>query len=522
MTHPEKEKLLDKAEEANKKGNYDEAERLANQVLAEVEIRFALYADALVSLAHTACNRGNYNDALLLAEKALAFAELHSHKESKANAFNIFGNVYRILADYGRALDYFHKALAVNQEIESKLGIANNLNNIGTVYNALADFPRALEYYHQALAIKEEIGRKKDVANTIANIAIVYNSLAEYTVALEYYQKALAINEEVGYKFSIAQNLGDIGITYENLFEFSRAMEHYQQALAIFEELGGKFSIAIILGDIGNLYADYTFEGYDAIKAEEYLMKAVAIGEEIGAKHHLCNVFKSLTELSKNEKRWEEFVEYYKKYHELYIEVQNEEVKQQANRYGWERKIAEMEKEKEIQAIKVEGDRRFLEETISFQKRMLEQQARELKNTIEELVRKNSLLQLIQSDIKKIAQYIHHNGIDYIEQLFNRVSRNIIPLGNMKELDKQLSDVHGSFMTELQLVFPNLTTMELKIAALLNMKLTSSNIAAALSISPRTVESHRFSIRRKMGLATNINIYQELAKYSIIEFTEAK
>jgi hypothetical protein len=64
-----------------------------------------------------------------------------------------------------------------------------------------------------------------------------------------------------------------------------------------------------------------------------------------------------------------------------------------------------MEKEKEMEKIKNEADKKILEETINFQKLSIEQQSRELKNTIEELVRKNSLLQHIQSDLKKIAPY---------------------------------------------------------------------------------------------------------------------
>ncbi|MBK9247464.1 MAG: hypothetical protein IPM69_04960 [Ignavibacteria bacterium] len=56
--------------------------------------------------------------------------------------------------------------------------------------------------------------------------------------------------------------------------------------------------------------------------------------------------------------------------------------------------------------------------------------------------------------------------------------------------------------------------MELKIAVLLNMKFTSSNISSALFLAKRTVEFHRHNLRKKMKLEVSQDIYQVLATYS--------
>ena len=141
-------------------------------------------------------------------------------------------------------------------------------------------------------------------------------------------------------------------------------------------------------------------------------------------------------------------------------------------------------------------------------------QAIEVEHSIQELVKKNGLLQQIQSDIKKIAPFTMREGIEYIVQLKDRVSRHITPLDSEKELDKQWMVTHGCFIKNLQLSFPDLTTMELKIAVLLNMKFTTSNIGSALFLSKRTVEFHRHNLRKKMKLNTNHDIYQVLASYA--------
>ena len=75
-----------------------------------------------------------------------------------------------------------------------------------------------------------------------------------------------------------------------------------------------------------------------------------------------------------------------------------------------------------------------------------------------------------------------------------------------------MNDIHKEFIRHLRDIFPTLTPMEVKIAVLLRMNLTSPNIASLLFISHRTVEVHRAHIRKKMGLNATDNMYFELGK----------
>jgi DNA-binding CsgD family transcriptional regulator len=53
--------------------------------------------------------------------------------------------------------------------------------------------------------------------------------------------------------------------------------------------------------------------------------------------------------------------------------------------------------------------------------------------------------------------------------------------------------------------------MEIKICALLKLKLTTADIAKLLCLSERSVEGHRLHIRRKMGLAQREELHSALA-----------
>ncbi|MBK9249553.1 MAG: helix-turn-helix transcriptional regulator [Ignavibacteria bacterium] len=76
----------------------------------------------------------------------------------------------------------------------------------------------------------------------------------------------------------------------------------------------------------------------------------------------------------------------------------------------------------------------------------------------------------------------------------------------------EISSVHGEFINRIKELYPDLTDMEVRISALLRMKLTSANIATLLFISQRTVEVHRLRIRKKLGIGKSDNLYVVLGR----------
>jgi DNA-binding CsgD family transcriptional regulator len=77
--------------------------------------------------------------------------------------------------------------------------------------------------------------------------------------------------------------------------------------------------------------------------------------------------------------------------------------------------------------------------------------------------------------------------------------------------DLQSDGLYSRYLQELAARFPQLTPMELRIAALIKGALPSWEIANILYITEATVENHRVNIRRKIGL----NIRDNLATHLI-------
>ena len=304
-----------------------------------------LQAKALGNIGTVLQNLSDYARALEYYTKALTAYEELGEKSNAASVTGNIGSVYSTLSDYPRALEYYAKALAVHEELGNKSSIAAVVGNIGLVYMGLSDYPLAMEYLKRALTLDEELGNKVSIANDISNIGAVHHNLMDYDMALEYFSRALALFEELGNRHGIAVNTGNIGSVYYNLSDYSKAMEYYTRTIALFEEVGDSQGAAINTGNIGLVYSKVDFDGYNVVKAEEYLVKALLIVEELKLKKIQYELHRLLAEFYEKQGRWKEAYKHKTKFYELKDEAQSEEAKKQADKLEYERKNAEREKQ---------------------------------------------------------------------------------------------------------------------------------------------------------------------------------
>ena len=67
-------------------------------------------------------------------------------------------------------------------------------------------------------------------------------------------------------------------------------------------------------------------------------------------------------------------------------------------------------------------------------------------------------------------------------------------------IESNLNEIISPFTREMSLKYLNLTPTEIKIANLIRHGSSTKKIAEIMNVSPRTVETHRKNIRRKIGL----------------------
>jgi tetratricopeptide (TPR) repeat protein/DNA-binding CsgD family transcriptional regulator len=467
----------------------------------------------------------DYSLALENYLKAVSIHETFGNKELAAMITGNIGIVYYCLSDYPRAMEYYEKTLEAQMDLGQKAGVAAIEGNIGSIYTSLSDYPRALEYLDKALTTLEEIGRTSETAKVLGNIAnvyfyledyigaleynqkslrifeeigqisesarirrnigIVYFNQMNYSLALEYYEQSLVVHRELGEKIQEANVVGDIGKVYGALGDYTRALEYVEQSLMLNEEFGEQIHIAVELDNIGSIYANKKFEGYNVIKAEEYLHKAMQLCEKIGNKRQLYKCHQALAELYKQTSQWEKYAVHSDTYHLIKDEVLSLEARKSAEQLEIRRIIAENEQERKREKLLVEQER--------------QQQQQVLSDKTLQLIQQTEMLQNFREELEGI---VHHadtaeKAVRTIQKKIKELPNNVL---NWQKFEENFRLVYPDFQEKLKIRFPKLTQMEVKMCCLLRIRMKSHEISTLLFLSERTIESHRYNLRKKLRI----------------------
>lgn len=147
----------------------------------------------------------------------------------------------------------------------------------------------------------------------------------------------------------------------------------------------------------------------------------------------------------------------------------------------------------------------------------VEERTRELKMKTLSLEETNTalkvLLEMRERDRKELEQTVLFNvrqlAEPYLEKLKNS-SLDPSQKGHLDILAASLEDIVSPLSKHLVLSKPNLTPSEVRIANLIKFGKSSKDIAKALNLSIKTIETHRRKIRVKLGLKkgkTNLRSY---------------
>ncbi|MHA2246114.1 MAG: tetratricopeptide repeat protein [Candidatus Hodarchaeales archaeon] len=151
---------------------------------------------------------------------------------------NVQGNIFYQTGELDKALKHWKQSLDIREDIGNFHDIAGSLNNIGIIYRTKGEMDKALEYYQRSLTLYDEIGNPFYIALALNNIGDVYRTKGELDKALEYLQRSLVLKEDIGNPQDIATSLDNIGIIYRAKGELNKALNCFQRSLALEEVIG--------------------------------------------------------------------------------------------------------------------------------------------------------------------------------------------------------------------------------------------------------------------------------------------
>ncbi|MFZ0482641.1 MAG: PAS domain S-box protein [Desulfobacterales bacterium] len=113
------------------------------------------------------------------------------------------------------------------------------------------------------------------------------------------------------------------------------------------------------------------------------------------------------------------------------------------------------------------------------------------------------LLKKREADKAKMKENVLANVKKLIEPYFEKIKNtglNDQQKGLLRIVESNLNEIVSPFTQKVSLKYFKLTSTEIQVATQIRHGYTTKKIAALMNVSPRTIETHRKNIRRKIGL----------------------
>ncbi|TSJ41319.1 tetratricopeptide repeat protein [Fluviicola chungangensis] len=421
---------------------------------------------------------GNYPRSYANFTAAIEQAEKTNNRELISDQYHNFILYYLTNQRYKEARDQSFKVIKL---LKGKPGLEPKLYDsyaiLGQIYSSLNQPDSALYYATKSHDYAFKTGDEESLTITYATLGHIYGDMKQYRKALDFLLKSASYEERLTGMSAASDIYHNIGVIYLK-------MKQYKQAITYFNKSNEQ---AYLEGDIYTLHLNYS----DLAKAD----RGVGNLEQVVAMQDSSFLYyDSLNNIEKNRELFQLEVRYKTKLKEQENKLLKLEVKKQheAQRDLIVLGIVVILLLLGILYILFIGNRlkksKVAEAQVKIQNQELEGKllVQRLHMLTEEINRKNNLIRSLENEANSQVE----------ESLINKVSLENDWLAFMSEFDK----IHSGYLSELKSRFPELTTNNLRLAALVKLEFSNKEIARILCITENGVKKakQRLKERTKM------------------------
>ncbi len=493
----------------------------------------------------------NPNKSEEFGTQALEISKILPYEAGKAYANRVIGVSHWARGNLDLAFRFLLAAEEQYRYIQDSLGLANSMLNLGMAYADQQNFSSASHKYNQALDLFSKLNERSRVATTYTKMADMLIQKEDYQDAYDYLARALDIHKTNKFLYGIAEansKLGKISMARE---AYDEAISYLLLAVSAAKQRNDRVGLADYYQSIGAAYESKQDFG----QAETYLNLSKAIARQYDLKKTLRDVYLSFKNLEIERNNLPSAIAYYDQYLAVKDELFNEEksniIANMEARRAYDRKEQQLQiaqnnldlmthKNKANNLMKValflgllaiiaiawgliqRKNKKLINKQKDLEK--AETETHELKDAIrskeQELtsytlnfVQKNELI----SDLKNAIQQIKSDVAKSHRPKLDALARKIDSVTRMDEdwndFRKHFESVHPTLMNHLNQDFPDLTKNEFKLIALIRLNLSSKEISSVLGISPDSVKTARYRLRKKLSLENQEDLFDFLMGY---------
>ncbi|SKC77451.1 tetratricopeptide repeat protein [Ohtaekwangia koreensis] len=450
---------------------------------------------------------------LEVANEAVVVAQNIDFGKGEGKAYVYIGYYYHRLGNSPQAIEYLLKALSIFERIHDNQQIAVCNNNVGIIYLSQDDTKAALTHFKKALAAWSNQGYKSGVARALSNIADVYEIEKRDSLALDYYNQSLKLNEEIKDKAAVSNDLTSIGDIYFRSKDYERAHYYQQKALQLAIETESVYLQPSIYISISKLRLVQN-RPQEAMMAAELGLKAA---RAIDFKRDIADSYYQLA------KAYEALKNYPMAYtfQSLYV-VLNDSIKSSEGRSNIERIKSSFElkkKELELKALDHELTAKILRRNSfiaaclalliiggfifkrqrAIMKKKLDSKRQLLDFYTQNLREKSEMIDKVNLELEtlKTRSFDEDPEIDKFNKILHSA---ILTDDDWENFKKAFEEVYPRFFAKIRYHYPDITVSELRLSALIKLKLSLKESASMLGISPESIKKSRYRLKKKFDL----------------------
>ncbi|MEO0732755.1 MAG: tetratricopeptide repeat protein [Bacteroidota bacterium] len=480
--------------------------------------------------------------------EALEIAKILEYDSGRAFANRVVGVAHWAQGNLDLAFRFLIAARKAYQALQDSLGIANSSLNLGMAYVDQGNTDLASRNYEDALVIFRRLGADSRIATTYTKIADLLMLEEKYPPAADYLNQALDLHRSTDFLYGIAEANGKLGQLAAARGELDDAISYFLVAVAAGKQRNDHFGLSENYLGIGRAY----YRQGKVTMAENYFARARSLAEQYGLQRVRRDVYLALKDLEASRGNYRLALSYAEAYRNVKDSIFNREksnlIANMEARRTFEAQQEQLKlAQKNVDLLQQKNKINRLTKwllllglftvlaiafaLLSRKNRVLDRRRRDLDRAEE---RKDELESALVTKDQELTSYTlnfvqKNEGItelkQQLEKLRVKVDREHRPevRGLIRRIDgllrsdddwiafrQHFESAHPNLISSLGRDFPGLTTNEFRLIALIRLNLSSKEISTVLGISPNSVKTARYRLRKKLGLDTNDNLFDFL------------
>lgn len=469
---------------------------------------------------------GMSTPAINIYFNTLEEAKKYRMDDMTAIIYNNLGSTFQHQKEYAQADTFFNKAIQLNEAHKDKQKLFVNYNNLAITYAKQQNHDKALEYAFLAIHQLDAEKDKDMIMLMQQSIASIYLNRNEPLLALKIIQEVEKYQLQKGQRPFLIYTYRLLAQIYLQLNRTDAALEALQKAKQQADLCHNDKEQVPLL----NLFAKIYAEKNNFARAYDCLSEAVSIKDslsEIESKFQFSNIEEMyLNDQERNRQEAMEAEQARERNIIVYtllgiiIAVMVVVLLRYRTNLAHKRADKEASIQKTHQQFKSElqqkeGEKEQLEEQIAIQNEQLMQLKKELTSLSIQSVQNGNYIEKLNEEMKRLLLEINVKESEkrkHIKEIISKINQYNTQ-SSWEEFRYRFENVQDSFFQKLSAQYPDLTTNDQHLCALLRLGLSTKEIAAITFKEVRSIESGRNRLRKKLGLSEKEDLVKFLTRF---------